>query len=255
MNVLISNDDGLACEGIKILYEELKKNHQVYVLCPSKNMSGVSHSLEMNRSMRVEKQSQWGENVYAIDGSPCDCVITALCSPLFKDVKFDCVISGCNKGANLGTDIIFSGTCAAAREGALLGYPSIALSLYSKNNVYEYEKFVSKIAENLEALVSFCNEDSFLNINAWTLSSLEKDDYEGFKEALLCKRIYNDKVELVPDAEGNYVTKFIGSYADANYKENSDFLVAKNGFIAVTLVNCEYDSKKIGDAQWQKIKF
>ena len=105
MNLLITNDDGYEALGINVLAKELAKNHTVYVLAPSTNRSAVSHCLSVHNSLEVKKVA---DNVWTCSGFPADCVSIALQSSLFKDVKFDCVISGINKGPNLGTDIIFS---------------------------------------------------------------------------------------------------------------------------------------------------
>ncbi|MDR0720099.1 MAG: hypothetical protein LBF78_10730, partial [Treponema sp.] len=127
MNILLTNDDGVDSPGIITLFETLKAcpGHNVFVLAPDSDRSGVSNGLlALTKPLKItEKQS----NVWSCEGLPADCVLAACLGG--RPCKPDVVISGINRGGNLGTDIIYSGTCAAARQASLLGIPGIALSL------------------------------------------------------------------------------------------------------------------------------
>ena len=164
MNILITNDDGYEAEGIKVLAEELSKNHNVYVLAPSTNRSAVSNCLSVHNSLEVKKVS---DNVWSCSGFPADCVSIAVQSSLFKDVKFDGVISGINKGPNLGTDIIFSGTCAAARQACMYRIPGVALSLdsnsknYLDDSTFNYELLADFVSKNLEKILEISKKTDF----------------------------------------------------------------------------------------------
>ena len=143
-----------------------------------------------------------------------DCVSIAVQSSLFKDVKFDGVISGINKGPNLGTDIIFSGTCAAARQACMYRIPGVALSLdsnsknYLDDSTFNYELLADFVSKNLEKILEISKKTdfkSFVNINA---PSVEK--YNGVKYcSSLCIRDYNDSIEITEKEKDFYTTKFI----------------------------------------------
>ena len=131
MNILVTNDDGIAAEGLEALINELKglcnaQNkplHTITVIAPDTERSGVSHAMTLRHPTKVRRLN---EGLYTCSGTPADCVIVAGLG-IVKE-KIDLVVSGINRGPNLGTDIVYSGTCAAARQAALVGIPSIAVS-------------------------------------------------------------------------------------------------------------------------------
>lgn len=124
MHILISNDDGYLARGIRVLADALAEFATVTVVAPDRNRSGASNSLTLDSPLRVEQVS---DNVYFVNGTPTDCVHVAITGLL--DVEPDMVVSGINHGANLGDDVLYSGTVAAAMEGRFLGLPAIAVSL------------------------------------------------------------------------------------------------------------------------------
>jgi 5'-nucleotidase len=131
MRILISNDDGFKAKGIKQLTKSLSEIAEVIVVAPSENKSASSSSLTLGRPL---KPIQIEKNIYAIDATPTDCVHLALCG--FIKESIDLVVTGINFGANLGDDIIYSGTVAGAIEGRFLGLPSIAISLASWEGIH-----------------------------------------------------------------------------------------------------------------------
>lgn len=245
MNLLITNDDGYEALGINVLANELAKNHSVYVLAPSTNRSAVSNCLSVHNNLEVKKVA---DNVWTCSGFPADCVSIALQSSLFKDVKFDGVISGINKGANLGTDIIFSGTCAAARQACLYKIPGIALSVdsnshnYFDDSTFNYEllaKFVSKNIDNLLEIAKKTDFKSFVNINA---PSVEK--YNGVKYCTsLCIRDYNDSIEITEKEKDSYTTKYIfgmgKTFWDCERPSDVDYNANKDGCVSISTVVVE----------------
>ena len=124
MKILVSNDDGYLATGINVLSEALEKIADVVVVAPDRNRSAASNSLTLNDPLRI---TEVGRNRYCVNGTPSDCVHLALTG--FLDREPDLVVSGINHGANLGDDVIYSGTVAAAIEGRFLGFPTIAVSL------------------------------------------------------------------------------------------------------------------------------
>lgn len=161
MKILLSNDDGYHASGIQVLIKQLEKNHDIYVAAPSINHSAGSSALSVRKDIEVDNIKK---NHYIIDGTPADSVHIAL-TCLIED-KIDMVVSGINLGANLGDDVIYSGTVAAALEGRHLEMSPIAFSLVSQLNIsLEKAAFVS--SEIIEKIIS--NEDisrkTLLNVN------------------------------------------------------------------------------------------
>ena len=124
MRILLSNDDGVSAEGISVMYHYLSQNHDVVVVAPDRNCSGMSNALSLHQPLRL---NQVENGFYALNGTPSDCVQLGINSATFE--HFDLVVSGINDGPNLGDDTIYSGTVAAALEGRHLGLPAIAVSL------------------------------------------------------------------------------------------------------------------------------
>lgn len=125
MKILVTNDDGIGGEGLCVLVSALKSlGHELFIVAPKQNNSAVSHKINMHTPVRIEKV---GENRYAVEGTPSDCVLLAL---RYLSIKPDLLLSGINTGVNVGSDVLYSGTVAAALEGAQNGVPSVALSQY-----------------------------------------------------------------------------------------------------------------------------
>lgn len=122
--ILLSNDDGVNARGLAVLYRALESLAETTVIAPDRDRSGASNSLTLNHPLRVTQQSN---GFWCVDGTPTDCVHLAITGWLHQDP--DIVISGINAGANMGDDVLYSGTVAAATEGRFLGYPAIAVSL------------------------------------------------------------------------------------------------------------------------------
>jgi 5'-nucleotidase len=160
MHILITNDDGYSARGIKILTQELAQVAQVSVVAPERNKSGASNSLTLMRPLRVKCLE---EGSYYVDGTPTDCVHLALSGLL--ESQPDMVVSGINAGPNLGDDVLYSGTVAAAMEGRYLGLPAIAVSL-AGNPATHFETAAEITRRVIERLVNNpLPDDTLLNIN------------------------------------------------------------------------------------------
>ncbi len=128
--ILVTNDDGIQAEGIVALARALESLGDVFVVAPAHEMSAASHSLTLTRPLRIDRLS---ERRYAVDGTPTDCVTVAL-AHLMKDARPDILLSGINRGPNLGDDTTYSGTVAGALEGSIHGLPAIAVSLVARSD-------------------------------------------------------------------------------------------------------------------------
>jgi len=162
MNILLTNDDGFGSEGIQKLAADLRSRgkHRVFIIAPDTNRSGISNALSiLNGPIKITPR---GEDNWICSGYPGDCVIIGMKGAL--PVTPDLVLSGINVGENLGNDIIYSGTAAAARQASLYGVPSIALSLVGRGN-YFWDIAASWVTDHLEELISYWSGDSFVNVN------------------------------------------------------------------------------------------
>jgi len=133
MRILLTNDDGILAEGLIALYEELKDDFELSVVAPETEMSAVGHAITLSNPLRVRRFKRNGVFFgYGVSGTPADCVKIAVHEILQQ--RPDIILSGINLGSNVGINILYSGTASAATEGAFLGFPSVAISLNTKNN-------------------------------------------------------------------------------------------------------------------------
>jgi 5'-nucleotidase len=160
------------------------------------------------------------------------------------------VISGINKGANLGTDLIYSGTAAAARQASLFGIPGIALSIYKENreDSYQFDAMADFICDNLETVKSLSDSDFFVNINALSLKA-----YKGVKYARLAKRSYCDKELIYTSPMNRLYSFFVGGEVTNTGDENCDTSVCEAGYIALSRVHAQPQSDMYQD--FDKLKF
>ena len=253
MKLLITNDDGYDADGIRVLAEVLTEaGNDVWTIAPDRNRSAVSHGITwMREPLKFVKR---GEKTYSCSGLPADCAIAGLRGDLIP-FKPDAVISGINKGANIGTDILYSGTAAAARQASMYGVPGIALSVESRDDEWKYEALAKFAAANLPQLVSVAvpaNSDGtkpdrdccFANVNALSL-----DAYSGVAIAdELVFREYHDSVHMLKAPDGNTYGFFCGGEIESTSgSESCDFTVCEKGFIAVSRVYAEPHTSRIMD--------
>jgi 5'-nucleotidase len=164
MHLLLTNDDGIYAEGLQVLYRCLASEHTVSVVAPDRERSAVSHGLTLHHPLRVIRIALNGDRAgYAVNGTPADCVKLAL--NMLLDTPPDMVIAGINTGANVGVDINYSGTVAAAKEAALFGLPAIAVSVAGPGALARDDAaaFVVRLAAKIHA--SGLPRGTFLNVN------------------------------------------------------------------------------------------
>jgi 5'-nucleotidase len=171
--ILVTNDDGIYSKGIFALAKTLQGIGDVFVVAPDREKSAIAHSLTLHRPLRVEKIRK---NFYAVDGTPADCVHLGVNTILPKRPQL--IVSGINKGGNLGDDITYSGTVSAAFEGTLLGIPSFAISLVSRSH-FKFDvaaRFALRVARYI--IKKGLPKDTFLNINVPNLNEKEIKSYK-----------------------------------------------------------------------------
>lgn len=241
MNILISNDDGIAANGIRALTEELSKIHNVYVIAPDRERSAAGHSLTLHTPLRVEElevTKNGAKRTWVTTGTPGDCVKIGINAILSKDEQPDFVISGINHGPNLGADILYSGTVSCAMEGAMLGVPSIAVSLASMHADYEDFKFSAKfVASLLDKLKEFrFPQKSILNVN---IPLLDADDIAGVAITELGRKMFTDAYEKRVDPRGKVYYWMAGELITEPEDAMTDIAAVRNNKISITPVTYE----------------
>jgi len=250
--ILITNDDGFEASGLHSLKEALSDIANIIIVAPTLEKSACAHSLTLTRPLRFV---QLEENFYKLDdGTPSDCVFLSL-NKLFKDKKPDLVVSGINRGANMGEDITYSGTAAAAMEAVLQGIPAIAISQVCRGNCKDIEKLEYKLAkETIIKLVKkvfkggFPLDDRrFLNVN---IPPINPSECKGIKITNAGKRAYGNSAEVHYNPRGiEYY--WIGLprldwHPNPHPKHNyTDFEAIKDNFVSITPVHLDmthYDS-------------
>ena len=229
MHILISNDDGYKSKGIQVLINELKKIAQITVVAPSRNRSGASSSLSLDRSIKVTKKE---DSFYFLSGTPTDCVHIAL-TGLMQTLP-DMVISGINHGPNLGDDTIYSGTVAAAIEGYLLDIPSFAISMGSVNP--KHFETAAKVTSDLIKLYNKrkVSSASLLNIN---VPDIPYDELKGLEVTRLGKRHAAEKAmeKKHTQKESLYWIGEVGQPNDGG--PGTDFYALKNNFVSISPIH------------------
>lgn len=160
MKILVTNDDGIKSPGLHALCEALGQDHEVWTVSPAEEKSATSHSITIRDAVRTARVE---ERLFSCWGTPVDCVLLAVNGLVPVTIEF--VISGINLGANCGSDIIFSGTAAAARQAAMLGLPAVAVSINAFNGPFHFETATGFVVSNLDRFKSLWRGDHFLNIN------------------------------------------------------------------------------------------
>ncbi len=232
MNILLTNDDGYFAKGLRELASALSKSHNVIVCAPSSECSGSAHMVHFFGGISFKKvETPDGVPTYSVDGTPSDCVIFAV-RHLFKDVRFDAVISGINNVLNIGSDFIYSGTVGAAQEGTFQQIPSIAVSLRTKGSD-DYSFASEFVANNLDKLLALAKGDVTLNVN---IPSVKREDILGVKAAHIVFRPYDEAfVSRIED--GKEIFSIEGKpLPDALADKAGDCYLAKNGYITLTPV-------------------
>lgn len=249
MNILVCNDDGINALGLKQLVLTMSEVADVYVLAPDGERSGNSHHISINKKMHFEKKDIPGaKEAYSLAGTPVDCVHLAM-NYFFKD-RIDLVISGINQGKNASTDIIYSGTIAAAREAFIRGFPAVASSLgsYTGQDYLVASEFTRDIV--LQYYLSKNNTDYFININ---VPAIPKEEIKGIK---VCHKStfvsYEDKYEISEDNDGTYIRMVPA--ADHIFENNKDLdvdiVAMSEGYVSVTpLYNQHINKDKLKEVE------
>lgn len=224
MQLLISNDDGVHAEGLSHLVKQLEQDHHVTVIAPDRDLSGASNSLTLSRPVRLMPQKN---GFYSLDGTPADCVHIGINGAL--DSAPDMVVSGINHGANLGDDVLYSGTVAAAMEGRYLAHHAMAVSLVGQVHFLTAAKVAKQLMQGIQSLA--LPPRCIINVN---VPDLPYDQIKGVRVTRLGSRELGGSAIDARDPRGHqcYWIGPVGKVKDAS--EGTDFHAIQEGYVSVT---------------------
>ncbi len=227
MNILVSNDDGILAPGLALLADVCREVGTVTVVAPDREQSGTSHSLTLHRPLRPARRPDGG---WQIDGTPTDCVMLAL--QALMPEKPDFVFSGVNHGPNMGEDVLYSGTVAAAMEAVTLGVPGIGISFAGNHpeTMAGYRDVLVSLVRRIVAVEQF-PRDTLLNIN---LPRIPASELQGIKVTKLGSRYFSESLTRMKDPWGREIIWIGGGTITWTGGENSDHLAVAEGCISVT---------------------
>ena len=232
MLILVTNDDGIQSPGIKILARVLRRIGEVYVVAPDRERTAAGHSLTLHKPLRIEPL---GPRTFSVSGTPTDCVNLAVNEILPR--RPDLVVSGINRGGNLGDDVTYSGTVSAAMEGTLLGIPSIALSQLGEGD-FQFEaaaRFAVRLVRRVRRLG--LPPDTLLNVN---VPDRPPQAIKGMRVTCLGKRIFDsDNIIKKEDPRGKIYYWIGGNRVAWEERKDTDQEAVESGFISVTPVHLD----------------
>jgi 5'-nucleotidase len=244
MRILLSNDDGILAKGLGVLEQACATLGDLSVVAPDREQSATSHSLTLHHPLRPVRL---GEARWQVDGTPTDCVMLA-CEALL-DARPDYVLSGINHGPNMGEDVLYSGTVAAAMEGLALGIPAIALSFAGRvltaDAILETQvEQIRDLLSHLMALPSF-PADTLLNVN---LPNVPGPEIRGVKLTRLGRRVFSDSITRMKDPWGREILWIGGGSVEWSGPEDSDFRAVHDGYISVTPLHLDLTHRDVLNA-------
>lgn len=243
MRIFVTNDDGIDAEGLATLRGVLLKFGEVTVVAPDNEQSAVGHSITLGTPIRFRKVKRNGDLVgYAVSGTPADCVKLGVCE-ILKDAPVDLLVSGINRGSNLGINVFYSGTVAAALEGALFKIPSIAISADSYADVVFKDVGVIVEAVLPDVLKSRAEIGwDFLNIN---IPNVKPEDVKGIRPAPMNCSGFEEKFQEHQDPRGGMVYWMMGGIAPLRETEEDDTLLIRKGFVTITPLRYDLTNHEI----------
>ncbi len=234
MKILITNDDGIHSEGLSVLAEVAGAFGDVVIVAPDRDQSGVSHAITLARPLRLQER---GRARFALEGgTPADCIYVGV-QHVLKDDRPDLVLSGINPGPNLGWDVLYSGTVAAAREAVLKGVPGLALSLISGGEGYPFGEIKPYVAAAIRHVLAHpLPEFMYYNCN---IPNPRVGPVKGLRGATLGKRFYSNEILVRHDPRGREYLWIGGSDVHMPDVPGSDCNAIKQGWVSMTPLLCD----------------
>lgn len=241
MRILLSNDDGILAKGLNVLERACESLGELTVVAPDREQSATSHALTLHHPLRPV---QLGERRWQVDGTPTDCVMLA-CEALMPR-RPDWVISGINHGPNMGEDVLYSGTVAAAMEGLALGIPSIAVSFAGSMLRADalLETQIPPLAALLRRLMSLPSlpRETLLNVN---LPAVSAEQIKGHRLTRLGRRVFSDSITRMKDPWGRDILWIGGGTVEWSGPDDSDFRATRDGYISVTPLHLDLTHRDV----------
>jgi 5'/3'-nucleotidase len=236
--ILCTNDDGIHALGLKTLVDIAGRLGDVRVVAPDREQSATSHSLTVHRPLRATRTP---EGFHVIDGTPTDCVLIGINQLL--DAPPDFVLSGVNHGPNMGEDVLYSGTVAAAMEGTILGIPAIAIS-YSSRAADRIPGYAGVLTQLVGALIGrgAFPEETFFNVN---LPDIPAEEVKGVRVTTLGRRVYSDSLTRREDPSGREYYWIGGGVSSWTGREDSDFRAVQAGYVSVTPLHLDLTNYRL----------
>jgi 5'-nucleotidase len=238
MEILCTNDDGYLAPGIRVLAAAARALGSVAVVAPDREQSATSHSLTMHHPLRARRSA---DGSWVVDGTPTDCVILAV-NELLPGPPELC-LSGINHGPNMGEDVLYSGTVAAAMEATVIGIPSVAIS-YTGDRREELDGWEAPVRVLLEQILSRrpFPEHTLFNVN---LPACAPDAVRGIRVTSLGKRRYSESITRALDPSGREYFWIGGGSVHWEGPENSDFQAVRDGFVSVTPLHLDLTNYRL----------
>jgi 5'-nucleotidase len=240
LRILISNDDGVYAPGINILAHELRRVADVTIVAPGTDQSASSHSLTLTRPLRIRRHE---DGVYSVDGTPTDAVTLAF-HEILRRRRPHLVVSGLNHGANMGEDVTYSGTVAAAIEGALMGVPAIAASVIPRDRDWRDFTTAAKFIRRLiPRIIGRLPKHTLLNIN---FPKMPRGGYRKTQITGLGRRIYTEIISTNRDPRG-LAYYWIGGEPSWDHTEETDAAAVRRGYVSITPLKIDMTDTSLVD--------
>ena len=238
MNILCTNDDGYLATGIRVLASAARSLGSVTVVAPDREQSATSHSLTLHHPLRARRSV---DGSWIVDGTPTDCVILAMNELLGG--KPDICVSGVNHGPNMGEDVLYSGTVAAAMEATVIGIPSVALS-YTGDRYEELEGWEEVVARILSGILEDrpFPDDTLFNVN---LPAVSPEEVKGIRVTSLGRRRYSESITRALDPSGKEYFWIGGGVAHWRGSSDSDFQAVEDGYVSVTPLHLDLTNYRL----------
>ncbi|AJA49323.1 5'-nucleotidase SurE [Clostridium pasteurianum DSM 525 = ATCC 6013] len=242
MRLLLVNDDGINAKGLHALAKELEKYYEITIVAPDSEKSACGHSITISRPLLVKKVKLEGinSNAYSVTGTPADCVRIGMVKLVEKDI--DMVVSGINIGANLGNDILYSGTVSAAIEAAINNIPSLAVSVQADKTFKKFStaaRYARKVLNLAQKNNSY--NDVVLNVN---VPGLAQKDIKGIKICRIGGRVYNHNYEKIKNS--NEAARFIlNGQINELHENDTDVHFLRAGYVTLTPLHYDLTNFKI----------
>jgi 5'-nucleotidase len=252
MRLLCTNDDGILAQGIETLVRAAEPLGEVFVVAPDREQSATSHSLTLHRPIRPVAR---GDRRWQVDGTPTDCVLLAV--EELMPQRPDFVLSGVNHGQNMGEDVLYSGTVAAAMEGLMLGIPSVAVSFAygsepanDRASIADHAELLSTLLRHLLTLPGL-PRNTLLNVN---LPAVPPHAVKGMRLTRLGRRVYSGSLTPLTDPYGRKFYWIGGGSAEWSGEHDSDFQAVSEGYVSVTPLHLDlthYDMLTAAESWWR----